>query len=98
MLPTFSTPRRNRRLTSRQHWKPVTHASCAMRLALWPRRRGMGHVAKTADLNRESLYKALGETGNPEFSTVMRVMRALGLTLAARPAQTKRTSKKRRAA
>ena len=30
--------------------------------------RGMGQVAKTADLNRESLYKALGETGNPEFS------------------------------
>ena len=47
----------------------------------------MGHVAKTADLNRESLYKARGEIGNPEFSTVMRVMRALGLTLAARPAE-----------
>jgi probable addiction module antidote protein len=56
--------------------------------------RGISQVAKTADLNRESLYKALGETGNPEFSTVMRVMRAL----AARPAQTKRTSKKRHAA
>jgi len=52
----------------------------------------------TAELNRESLYKALGETGNPEFSTVMRVMRALGLTLAARPAQPKRASRKRRAA
>jgi probable addiction module antidote protein len=60
--------------------------------------RGMGQVAKTAALNRESLYKALGETGNPEFSTVMRVMRALGLTLAARPVETKRTPKKRRAA
>jgi len=49
-------------------------------------------------LNRESLYKALGESGNPEFSTVMRVVRALGLTLSARPAVTGRTSKRRRVA
>ena len=70
------------------------------------RARGMGQVAKTADLNRESLYKALGATGNPEFGTVMRVMRALGLTLAAHPVERKRaskntiknTTKKRRAA
>ena len=60
--------------------------------------RGMGQVAKSADLNRESLYKALGKSGNPEFSTVMRVMRALGPTLTARPAELKRTAKKRRAA
>ena len=60
--------------------------------------RGMGQVAKTANLNRESLYKALSQTGNPEFSTVMRVMRALGLTLAALPTETERTTKKRRAA
>jgi probable addiction module antidote protein len=47
-------------------------------------------------LNRESLYKALRETGNPEFSTVMRIVRALGLTLSARPASTGRTTKRRR--
>jgi probable addiction module antidote protein len=41
----------------------------------------MGGIAKKAGLNRESLYKALGETGNPEFGTVMRIVRALGLTL-----------------
>jgi probable addiction module antidote protein len=62
------------------------------------RARGMAEVAKLAELNRESLYKALGETGNPEFSTVMRILRALGLRLSARPAETKRTPKKRRAA
>ena len=45
-------------------------------LGIVAKTRGMGQVAKTAELNRESLYKALGETGNPEFSTVMRVMRA----------------------
>ena len=59
--------------------------------------RGMGEIAKSAGLNRESLYKALGETGNPEFGTVMRIVRALGLTLAARPAAT-RTPKRRRVA
>jgi probable addiction module antidote protein len=67
-------------------------------LGIVARARGMGRVAKSADLNRESLYKALGEAGNPEFGTVMRVVRALGLTLAAHPAEPKRAPKKRRAA
>jgi len=67
-------------------------------LGLVARARGMGEIAKNAGLNRESLYKALGETGNPEFSTVMRIVRALGLTLSARPAATGRTSKRRRVA
>lgn len=67
-------------------------------LSIVARARGMSQVAKRADLNRESLYKALGKTGNPEFGTIMRVMRALGLTLAARPSQVKRRPKKRHAA
>ena len=50
-------------------------------LGLVARARGMAGIAKKAGLNRESLYKALGETGNPEFGTVMRIVRALGLTL-----------------
>ena len=66
-------------------------------LGLVARARGMGEIAKNAGLNRESLYKALGGTGNPEFSTVMRIVRALGLTLSARAA-TGRTSKRRRVA
>ena len=67
-------------------------------LGLVARARGMAKVAEAAELNRESLYRALGETGNPEFSTVMRILRALGLTLSARPAERKRSPKKRRAA
>jgi probable addiction module antidote protein len=67
-------------------------------LGLVARARGMGGVAKKAGLNRESLYKALGETGNPEFGTVMRIVRALGLTLSARPAARGPTSKRRRVA
>jgi DNA-binding phage protein len=42
--------------------------------------------------------EALGETGNPEFGTVMRIVRALGLTLSARPATAGPTSKRRRVA
>jgi len=67
-------------------------------LGIVARARGMGQVAKTAGLNRENLYKALGETGNPEFATVMRIVHALGLTLTARPRGRTRTAKKRRAA
>src|SRR5438132_930395 len=54
-------------------------------LGLVARARGMSEIAKSAGLNRESLYKALGDDGNPEFSTVMRVLRAMGLTLSAHP-------------
>jgi probable addiction module antidote protein len=67
-------------------------------LGIVARARGMAEIAKSADLNRESLYKALGGTGNPEFATVMRVLQALGLRLSAHPAATKRTPKKRGAA
>jgi len=45
----------------------------------------MGDIARAAGLNRESLYKALGETGNPEFGTMLGVLQALGLDLTARP-------------
>jgi probable addiction module antidote protein len=67
-------------------------------LGLVARARGMAQIARSAGLNRESLYKALGQAGNPEFSTVMRIMRALGLTLSVRPARTRRTPKRPRAA
>src|ERR1700676_2125307 len=65
-------------------------------LGLIARARGMSEIARNAGLNRESLYKALGETGNPEFATVMRIVRALGLTLSAHAVATGRTSKRRR--
>jgi probable addiction module antidote protein len=40
----------------------------------------MTRLAKAAGMNRESLTKALGENGNPEFGTVMRIVGALGLS------------------
>lgn len=52
------------------------------------RTKGMSEIAREAGLGRESLYKALSESGNPELSTVLRVVRALGLKLCAAPATT----------
>lgn len=43
------------------------------------RARGMTGIAREAGLNRESLYRALGESGNPSFDTILRVMTAMGL-------------------
>ena len=45
------------------------------------RAKGMTQVARDTGLGRESLYKALGSSGNPEFATIIKVMKALGLKL-----------------
>jgi len=45
------------------------------------RARGMTKLARETGLGRESLYKALSPTGNPEFSTIIKVLAALGFRL-----------------
>ncbi|THV15603.1 addiction module antidote protein [Rhizobium rhizophilum] len=50
---------------------------------------GMTAVAEEAGLGRESLYKALSDTGNPEFVTVLKLMKAMGLKLSALPIEEK---------
>jgi probable addiction module antidote protein len=45
------------------------------------RAKGMTQVAKDAGLSRESLYRALSADGNPSFSTILKVARALGVKL-----------------
>jgi probable addiction module antidote protein len=50
------------------------------------RAKGMSQVARDAGLSRESLYKALSETGNPSFATVLKVAHALGLKFHAQAA------------
>lgn len=49
------------------------------------RSKGMTHIARETGLGRESLYKALSSEGNPEFGTVIKVIKALGLQLHATP-------------
>ena len=51
------------------------------------RAKGMSQVARDAGVSRESLYRALSDEGNPEFGTILKVMRALGLKLVAQPAR-----------
>lgn len=43
--------------------------------------RGMSQLSRDTGLAREGLYKALSPDGNPEFATVMKVIKALGLKL-----------------
>lgn len=50
------------------------------------RAKGMTQVARDAGLSRESLYKALGENGNPTFATVLKVAKALGVRFHAQAA------------
>jgi probable addiction module antidote protein len=45
------------------------------------RAKGMSQIAKQTGLARESLYKALSPDGNPEFATILKVVKALGLNL-----------------
>jgi len=59
------------------------------------RAKGMTQVARDAGLGRESLYKALSANGNPELGTVMKVVRALGLSLHARPCAWERLGRER---
>ena len=50
------------------------------------RARGMSQVARDAGLSRESLYKALSQSGNPSFETVRAVLQALGMQLSVKRA------------
>lgn len=48
--------------------------------------RGITKIANDTGLGRESLYKVFAPGAKPRFETVMKVMRALGVELQARPA------------
>lgn len=50
------------------------------------RAKGMAALARETGLGRESLHKALSGDGNPQLDTVLKVAKALGLTLSVRPA------------
>ncbi|WP_413910897.1 addiction module antidote protein [Desulfobacula sp.] len=46
--------------------------------------RGVSLVAKETDLNRETLYRMLSEKGNPNLSSLNKLLNSLGLTLTIR--------------
>lgn len=65
---------------------PDDVAGIARALGDIARAKGMSQVSRDTGLSRESLYKALSETGNPSFATVLKVAKALGLRLHAQVA------------
>jgi probable addiction module antidote protein len=48
-------------------------------------RGGITQIARMAGVERESLHRALSSSGNPRFSTLSAVARALGLKLTVEP-------------
>jgi probable addiction module antidote protein len=44
------------------------------------RAQGITKLAKETGMSRDGLYGALSPDGNPEFKTILKVVRALGLT------------------
>ncbi len=51
------------------------------------RARGMTQLARDTGLAREALYRSLSGQGNPEFSTILKVVDSLGLRLQVAPKQ-----------
>jgi probable addiction module antidote protein len=45
------------------------------------RAKGMTDVAKEAGITREALYKSLSDKGDPKLSTLLGVLKALGLKM-----------------
>jgi probable addiction module antidote protein len=60
------------------------------------RARGMTQMAKETGITREALYRALSPEGRPEFTTVLKVVKAFGLRLSPVPTESRPTSIKRR--
>lgn len=68
-------------------------AQIADALGVIARARGMTEIAKKTGMRREGLYKMLSLKGNPEITTVLRVLDAIGVELVAQPAKAKRSGK-----
>ncbi len=47
---------------------------------------GIAMMAKNSGLSRESLYRTLSKNGNPKVSTLISIMKALGLHLSVKTA------------
>ena len=56
-------------------------------LGIIARARGMTDTAAKAGVTREALYKALSTKGDPKLSTLLGVLRALGLRLRLEPVE-----------
>ncbi|MFN4002639.1 addiction module antidote protein [Microcella sp.] len=59
-------------------------AAIAAALGAIARSRNLSELARRTGMSREGLYKALSADGNPSFATIVKVTRALGLTISFR--------------
>lgn len=62
------------------------------------RARGMTDLARETGIRRESLYTALSREGNPELKTLVKVLRAFGLSVAVQPVGPRSRLSRRRSA
>lgn len=60
-------------------------AGMAVALGTVARARNISQLARDTGLTREGIYKALSADGNPGFSTVVKLARALGFDVTFRP-------------
>ncbi|KMO10562.1 addiction module antitoxin [Methylobacterium indicum] len=49
------------------------------------RTQGMAQIAQRTGLSRETLYRTLSDKGNPQLTTLMAVLKSLGLKLTVAP-------------
>ncbi|MGM4929575.1 addiction module antidote protein [Tardiphaga sp. 619_E2_N8_5] len=59
-------------------------------LGQFARDRGMSQVSSETGLARESLYRSLDSKGNPEFTTILKVLSSIGLRLEGSPTKGRR--------
>jgi len=59
-------------------------AYIAHALGVVARAKGMAEIASQTGLSREQLYRSFSAAGNPTLKTTMAVMKALGVSLAAK--------------
>lgn len=59
------------------------------------RARGMTQLAKASGMSREQLYRSFGRGANPTLKTMLRVMKAMNVTLTATPASAEGATKRK---
>ena len=64
-----------------EDYEPDVFLACLGEVA---KARGIAQLAEAAGLNRESLYKTLAPGAKPRFDTIMKITKALGVTLTSR--------------
>jgi probable addiction module antidote protein len=60
-------------------------AEIKLAIATVARARGMTETAKDASLSRQGLYKSLSTQGDPKLSTLLGVLKALGMQVVIQP-------------